>query len=304
MVDLKGSLFTSIMPAPLCGQAEVRAIAYAISRQLEKVIAYADRAQILCSIDTMPDEVLDYIANEWRTPSYDENYPIDIKRELIKNTTLMYIQMGMPAAVKSAIQIIYGTSNIEEWYEYGGAPHYFRLCVNITNTAAVAMDADAVTDVISQVKRASAWLEGVSYMVRRGIEVDAKIYALRYKAPRCGTIRCGTYPQRSTIGYSARGGLQVVGCVDGYATTPKLCGTYPQRSTIGYSSGGGIEASDAISAYATAAPTAGDGTQSGQYPSRTTAAYSSTATVPVSVTVQSYTVSPRRCGKARCGSNE
>ena len=39
MIKLSGSRFTDIMPENLAGQEEVRAIAYAVGRQVEKLCA-------------------------------------------------------------------------------------------------------------------------------------------------------------------------------------------------------------------------------------------------------------------------
>lgn len=39
--------------------------------------------------------------------------------------------MGTAAAVKAQADAIYPGSTVEEWYEYGGKPGYFRLRVNI-----------------------------------------------------------------------------------------------------------------------------------------------------------------------------
>lgn len=159
MAELKGSMFASLLPCSLAGQAEVRAIAYAISRQLDKVLAYSDAAQILCSIDSMPDEVLDYLASEWRTPSYDESFALDVKRQLIKDTLLIYIQMGTPAAVQRIIKAIFGTGEVKEWFDYDGEVHYFRVTTG--NSEVDNARAAELVKALNDVKRLSSWLENI-----------------------------------------------------------------------------------------------------------------------------------------------
>ena len=88
MIKLSGSRFTDIMPENLASQAEVQAIAYAVGRQVEKLCAYSDAARTYAAIATMPEWLLDYMAVELRTPSYDENYSIKTKRALIEGSLL------------------------------------------------------------------------------------------------------------------------------------------------------------------------------------------------------------------------
>ena len=84
--------------------------------------AYSDAARTYAAIATMPEWLLDYMAVELRTPSYDENYSIKTKRALIEGSLLFYTQMGTPAAVNRIIETIFETGYIEEWYEYDAFP--------------------------------------------------------------------------------------------------------------------------------------------------------------------------------------
>lgn len=106
MIKLSGSRFTQIMPENLAGQVETQAFAYAVGRQIEKLCAYSDAARTYAAIATMPEWLLDYMAVELRTPSYDENYSLNTKRALIQGSLLFYSQMGTPAAVNRIIETI------------------------------------------------------------------------------------------------------------------------------------------------------------------------------------------------------
>ena len=115
MIKLSGSRFTDIMPENLAGQVEVQATAYAVGRQIKKLCAYSDAARTYAAIATMPEYLLDYMAVELRTPSYDENYSIKTKRALIQGSLLFYTQMGTPAAVNRIIETIFENGHIEEF---------------------------------------------------------------------------------------------------------------------------------------------------------------------------------------------
>lgn len=160
MIKLSGSRFTDIMPENLASQVETKAFAYAVGRQIEKLCAYSDAARTYAAIATMPEWLLDYMAIELRTPSYDENYSLKTKRELIQGSLLFYTQMGTPAAVNRIIETIFETGYIEEWYEYDGDPHHFRAYVGDGGEVGPG-ELEEFRRVLSSVKRLSSWLDDI-----------------------------------------------------------------------------------------------------------------------------------------------
>ena len=160
MIKLSGSRFTDIMPENLASQVETQAFAYAVGRQIEKLCAYSDAARTYAAIATMPEWLLDYMAVELRTPSYDENYSLKTKRALIQGSLLFYTQMGTPAAVNRIIEIIFETGYIEEWYEYDGDPHHFRAYVGDGGEVGPG-ELEEFRRVLSSVKRLSSWLDDI-----------------------------------------------------------------------------------------------------------------------------------------------
>lgn len=160
MIKLSGSRFTQIMPENLASQAETQAFAYAVGRQVEKLCAYSDAARTYAAIATMPEWLLDYMAVELRTPSYDENYSLKTKRALIQGSLLFYTQMGTPAAVNRITETIFETGYIEEWYEYDGEPHHFRAYVGDGGEVGPG-ELEEFRRVLSSVKRLSSWLDDI-----------------------------------------------------------------------------------------------------------------------------------------------
>lgn len=160
MIKLSGSRFTDIMPENLASQVETKAFAYAVGRQIEKLCAYSDAARTYAAIATMPEWLLDYMAVELRTPSYDENYSLKTKRALIQGSLLFYTQMGTPAAVNRVIETIFETGYIEEWYEYDGDPHHFRAYVGDGGEVGPG-ELEEFRRVLSSVKRLSSWLDDI-----------------------------------------------------------------------------------------------------------------------------------------------
>lgn len=160
MIKLNGSRFTVAMPENLKEQPEVQTIAYAVGRQIEKLCAYADGARTYAAIQSMPERVLDLLAVELRTPAYDENYSIKVKRALIEGSLLFYTQMGTPAAVEKIIETIFGSGYISEWWEYEGEPHHFRVVS--TNITQVVEHLEEFIGTLRAVKRLSSWLDSIT----------------------------------------------------------------------------------------------------------------------------------------------
>ena len=106
MINLKGGRFTDLLPSNLASQTEVQAIAYAVGRQIDAICAYADNARVYAALSKAPEQVLDVLAAELRTPAYREDYSIAVKRTLIEGTLTFYMKMGTPSAVNRIIEAI------------------------------------------------------------------------------------------------------------------------------------------------------------------------------------------------------
>lgn len=159
MIDLRSSNFTSILPENIASQKEVQAIAYALGRQITSICAYADNARVYAAVSQIPENVLDVLAAELRTPAYDENYSISVKRTLVEGTLTFYMKMGTPYAVNRIIEAIFETGYIKEWYDYDGEPYHFKAYT--TNPAITQDDVAEFTRVLTTVKRLSAWLDEI-----------------------------------------------------------------------------------------------------------------------------------------------
>lgn len=159
MINLKGGRFTDLLPSNLASQTEVQAIAYAVGRQIDAICAYADNARVYAALSKVPEQVLDVLAAELRTPAYREDYSIAVKRTLIEGTLAFYMKMGTPSAVNRIIEAIFETGYIKEWFDYGGEPYHFKAYT--TNPAITQADVEEFTRVLSTVKRLSAWLDEI-----------------------------------------------------------------------------------------------------------------------------------------------
>lgn len=187
MIELKGSRFTRILPYNLSGQTQTQALAYAVGRQVDKLLVMAERMVIWADLDRVPEQLLDYLAAELRTPAYSADYPVETKRTLVRQSLLFYATMGTPGAVDQLIQAIFSTGQIQEWFEYGGEPHHFRATIGANGITIGPEALEELRRVLSSVKRLSSWLDSI-----------ATITPMESRPVRVAAAPCGSYA-RTTL---------------------------------------------------------------------------------------------------------
>lgn len=303
MIKLTDARLTDALPKTLAEQPWVQALAEASRKMRRRVIAYADRTRLFCDIDEASEEALDALAVELQTPLYKNDYPLTVKRQIVKNSMLYYIRSGTRGAVEELLADIYQGAEVEEWFEYGGEPNYFRVAIDISRTTVpVAEMAPAELESwLYSVKRASSALESLSYMIRHAITIGCKVEAFLQSPPECGTLECGTYPEASTLGWSAGAWLQIAGRADAYLVTPPECGTVPEISTVGWSIDAAIsQAGSVAEAFVIEPPEAGTA-EAGEKPLTATLGQSLEAGSQYTAKVDIYLVTPPESGATECG---
>lgn len=303
MIKLTDARLTDALPKTLAEQPWVQALAEASRKMRRRVMAYADRTRLFCDIDEASEEALDALAVELQTPLYKNDYPLTVKRQIVKNSMLYYIRSGTRGAVEELLADIYQGAEVEEWFEYGGKPNYFRVAIDISRTTVpVAEMAPAELESwLYSVKRASSALESLSYMIRHAITIGCKVEAFLQGPPECGTLECGTYPEASTLGWSAGAWLQIAGRADAYLVSPPECGTVPEISTVGWSIDASIrQAGSVAEAFVIEPPEAGTA-EAGEKPLTATLGQSLEAGSQYTAKVDIYLVTPPESGATECG---
>lgn len=303
MIKLTDARLTDALPKTLAEQPWVQALAEASRKMRRRVMAYADRTRLFCDIDEASEEALDAQAVELQTPLYKNDYPLTVKRQIVKNSMLYYIRSGTRGAVEELLTDIYQGAEVEEWFEYGGEPNYFRVAIDISRTTVpvAEMTPAELESWLYSVKRASSALESLSYMIRHAITIGCKVEAFLQSPPECGTLECGTYPEASTLGWSAGAWLQIAGRADAYLVSPPECGTVPEISTVGWSIDAAIsQAGSVAEAFVIEPPEAGTA-EAGEKPLTATLGQSLEAGSQYTAKVDIYLVTPPESGATECG---
>ena len=84
-------------------------------------------------IDELDHNILDELAWQFKVDFYSVDYPLNVKRNLIKNAKKIHKTRGTPAAVENLLSSIFGKATLYEWFEYGGEPYFFKVKVEVEN---------------------------------------------------------------------------------------------------------------------------------------------------------------------------
>lgn len=122
-------LFT--FPAGLRENPSIAALGDVMMETLAKRPAEIDRLSIYPKIDALPEALLDILAYDFKVDWWDPDCSLEQKRRLLKSSWQVHKVMGTKAAVEAAASAVYPYARVQEWFEYGGEPYWFRLDVDL-----------------------------------------------------------------------------------------------------------------------------------------------------------------------------
>lgn len=166
--------FIQLMPAFMKEDEAVQGLSGGVNWVTEELAAKIKLFSTWNQIDNMTGAELDMLAEELYITWYDKTATIDIKRELIKNSDLVHSKMGTNWAVQNVIETYFGHGEVQDWYDYEGQPHHFKVITS--NQSVTTGAAEKFLSVLDKVKRKSAFLDGIE-VVADG-ECDIKVFLL------------------------------------------------------------------------------------------------------------------------------
>ena len=159
MISLKQSNITQVLPKVISSSPEVQALGYTINKQIVKLVESCKQLNIWSAVDFLDSNMLDILAAELRTHYYNESLDTETKRALIKGTIERYKVAGTRAAVEELIGIVFGNGTIQEWFEYDGEPHHFKIAT--ANPITIGEQAEEFLRLLQSIKRESSHLDEV-----------------------------------------------------------------------------------------------------------------------------------------------
>lgn len=229
------------LPSVLSNDKNMLKLATVISDVLSVRTDEIDELRIYTQIDKLPESLLDILAYDFKVDWYGYDYGIDAKRALLKDSFNVHRHLGTLGAIEKALNDIYPGSEVNEWFDYGGEPYYFRVLLDVTNQL-VAISHEEIIRTIEMFKSLRSHLQNntVIYRSRVRISVGVNVGYILY-----GVRLCGTYPVRATQGTIINEDIVLFTGADGVVyTVPKSgeikTGSYPATATQGDIESGGI----------------------------------------------------------------
>lgn len=168
---------------------EIIALSYAVLQEKRRIMDMVDRTRTMAMIDQLPEDVLDLLAVELRSPYYSGDLPIETKREIIKKTLIWFSKAGTPAALKELISVLFGEGDVEEWFNFTDPP-YTPGTFDIVTDARMTEDiVDQFLQIIRRVKNTRSHLRRV--LVERTGTMQEYIGAGMIAAPRTHVLNGG-----------------------------------------------------------------------------------------------------------------
>lgn len=151
--------FKRLLPAFMRDDGAVTGLSLALNDIVPQLEGSIQTLSTWDSIDLLSEEELDALAWELNILWYDVGANIDTKRDVIKNSDLVYRRLGTKWAVESVIKSYFGDGYITEWFEYGGQPGRFR--VYTANPSVSEERYGEFLNLLEKIKRASAKFDGL-----------------------------------------------------------------------------------------------------------------------------------------------
>lgn len=151
--------FIKLLPQFMRNDSAVRGLAAGIESIIPELAAKIEQLSTWDCIDKLTGAELDELAWELNIPWYDTSAPLDVKRNIVRDSDAVYKKLGTKWAVENVINTYFGDGYVEEWFQYGGEPGRFR--VYSTNPTLNESEFSEFLHLLSKVKRASAKLDGV-----------------------------------------------------------------------------------------------------------------------------------------------
>lgn len=153
------------LPQVLRDDPGMCALAAATAEALSARPAEIDKLRIYPRIDELPEELLDILAYDFKVDWWDGDYSLEEKRKTLKDSWRVHRMLGTKAAVEAAISAIYPQTKVQEWFEYGGKPYYFKLQIDATDQDISSARHRRVLERVNFYKNLRSHLDGIRYII-------------------------------------------------------------------------------------------------------------------------------------------
>lgn len=108
--------FLDLVPAD--NSIDMQCTSYAVFMSMQVIRELSERLCLFNNVSKLPENILDYLAIEWRLPYYDSEFSIETKRNLIAKGFQWNLTAGTVGGIEELIQAIYQSGEVVEWFDF------------------------------------------------------------------------------------------------------------------------------------------------------------------------------------------
>lgn len=165
MTDFKNADLLSVLPESL-SRPETQALSAAIRVGLLRLQDYSRAISMYAALRDLPDEVLNLLAVELRTQYYDPAAKRKKREDMVRQTIAWYFRGGTGAVLTEYLATLYQGGRLKEWYDYGGAPYFFKAVVELALDDEIRPgDGERIAERINTYKNVRSWLEDLAFHI-------------------------------------------------------------------------------------------------------------------------------------------
>lgn len=154
-----------LLPNLLKNNEFSRCLSEVLDKYIKEIDYVCNGLFLMHNLDQFDDRILDEIAKDKSILWYDSTLPIKYKVNIIKNHRSTYRNLGSESAILQLINDYFGSAgSIDNWYDYGGSHHRFRININDMPFDKSFLDVyNRFLSSLSWVKSADTWLDGICF---------------------------------------------------------------------------------------------------------------------------------------------
>lgn len=117
-------------------------------------------------IDNLPSDALPHLAEQYHITGNEgwlQALSETEKRNLIKSSIKMHRYKGTKYALEEIFKTLNIVGNIEEWFNYNGAPYHFKVILQIFNRSINEETELKLRALINEYKNERSWLEEIQF---------------------------------------------------------------------------------------------------------------------------------------------
>lgn len=150
-----------LLPQELQQDRSIAAMVGAIAEEKRRIAEALRRCVIWPGFEDLSEQLMEILRQDLDIPAHVFTGTPEERQRMLSMARAMQRSAGTKAAVRQAIVTVYpeGRGDVQEWYEYGGEPYYYRPVIDVTGQD---VDLDRLTLCLQRILQAAnvrSWID-------------------------------------------------------------------------------------------------------------------------------------------------